>query len=106
MKEKTVRQTSQKRCKATRSSVSVGLFLISGDNIEIKEIGGKEPTEGRSPAKRFPTLREVEQDYIKKVLSHVKHNRKKAAEILGIARVSLWRKMKQHEGALVSCHEE
>lgn len=44
----------------------------------------------------LPTLEEAERDYIQWVLQYTKWNRTKAAEILGIDRVSLWRKIKQY----------
>jgi DNA-binding NtrC family response regulator len=48
----------------------------------------------RRNAERLPTLEEREADYIEWVLKHTNGNRTKAAEILGIDRVSLWRKLK------------
>jgi DNA-binding NtrC family response regulator len=48
----------------------------------------------RRNAERLPTLEEREADYIDWVLKHTNGNRTKAAEILGIDRVSLWRKLK------------
>jgi transcriptional regulator with PAS, ATPase and Fis domain len=42
------------------------------------------------------TLDELEHDYIRRVLEHTGGSRTKAAEILGIDRTSLWRKMKKH----------
>ncbi|MGW8228963.1 MAG: sigma-54-dependent transcriptional regulator [Gammaproteobacteria bacterium] len=48
----------------------------------------------RHNAERLPTLEEREADYIEWVLKHTNGNRTKAAEILGIDRVSLWRKLK------------
>jgi DNA-binding NtrC family response regulator len=48
----------------------------------------------RRNAERLPTLEEREADYIDWVLKHTHGNRTKAAEILGIDRVSLWRKLK------------
>jgi len=44
---------------------------------------------------RMPPLEEQELNYIKWVLEQVGGNKKKAAEILGIDRVSLWRKLKK-----------
>lgn len=44
---------------------------------------------------KFPSLEEREKDYIKFILEHCNQNRTKAAEILGIDRVSLWRKLKK-----------
>ena len=41
------------------------------------------------------TLREVEEDYIQETLARCQHNKTRAAEILGINRVSLHRKLKR-----------
>ena len=43
------------------------------------------------------TLSELEKQHILKVLSNTGGNKTKAAELLGIARVSLWRKLKEYE---------
>lgn len=50
----------------------------------------------RQRSRFLPTLEEAERDYIKWVLEHTGWNRTKASEILGIDRVSLWRKIKQY----------
>jgi DNA-binding protein Fis len=42
------------------------------------------------------TLEENEKEYIDWVLTQVNGNKTKAAEILGIDRVSLWRKLKRY----------
>jgi len=47
---------------------------------------------------KLPTLDEFETNYIRQVLEHTAGNRSQAAEILGIDRVSLWRKIKRIEG--------
>jgi transcriptional regulator with PAS, ATPase and Fis domain len=44
----------------------------------------------------FHTLEEHEKEYVAWVLEQVKGNKTKAAEILGIDRVSLWRKLKRY----------
>jgi transcriptional regulator with PAS, ATPase and Fis domain len=46
---------------------------------------------------RLPTLAEREIDYIRHVLERSGQNRTKAAKILGIDRVSLWRKLKKYQ---------
>jgi DNA-binding NtrC family response regulator len=49
----------------------------------------------RRHGKRFPTLEENELEYIRWVLKQAGGNKTRAAEILGIDRVSLWRKLKR-----------
>jgi len=44
----------------------------------------------------FPTLEENERAYISKVLKQVNDNKTRAAQMLGIDRVSLWRKLKRY----------
>jgi len=50
----------------------------------------------RRPQKDLLTLDENERDYILWVLKEVDDNKTRAAEILGIDRVSLWRKIKRY----------
>ncbi|MBL3528134.1 MAG: sigma-54-dependent Fis family transcriptional regulator [gamma proteobacterium endosymbiont of Lamellibrachia anaximandri] len=50
----------------------------------------------REEAGRLPTLAEREIDYIRYVLKQSGKNRTRAAEVLGIDRVSLWRKLKKY----------
>ncbi len=52
------------------------------------------PTRGTRQA--WPTLEEHEKRYIQDVLEEVEGNKSKAARILGIDRVSLWRKLKRY----------
>lgn len=49
-----------------------------------------------SEEQRLPTLFEREADYIRHVLEYCRGNRTQAAKILGIDRVSLWRKLKKY----------
>ena len=50
----------------------------------------------REEAGRLPTLAEREADYIRLVLERCGQNRTRAAKVLGIDRVSLWRKLKKY----------
>ena len=50
----------------------------------------------REEGGRLPSLAEREADYIRHVLQHSEQNRTQAAKILGIDRVSLWRKLKKY----------
>jgi len=72
-------------------------FIVSGESIEIRPLAGTGLLEGYPPEGRFPTLLELEQEYVQKVLSHVAGNKSRAAQVLGIDRVSLWRKLKKLE---------
>lgn len=51
----------------------------------------------RHQKREFLTLEDNEREYIAWVVKKVNGNKTKAAEILGIDRVSLWRKMKRYE---------
>ena len=51
----------------------------------------------RKKAGRIPTLEEQEMDYISWVLQEAGGNQTLAAQMLGIDRVSLWRKLKRYE---------
>jgi len=72
-------------------------FIVSGEGIEIRPLAGAELLEGYPPEGRFPTLLELEQEYVQRVLAHVAGNKSRAAQVLGIDRVSLWRKLKRQE---------
>ena len=50
----------------------------------------------REEAGRLPSLAEREADYIRYVLDHCEQNKTQAAKVLGIDRVSLWRKLKKY----------
>jgi len=55
-----------------------------------RELGGR--ARSGEPAL---TLEEIERDYIRRVLEHTGGSRSRAAEILGIDRTSLWRRMRK-----------
>ena len=75
--------------------------LRAGGRIDLADLPGEvqgvavaEPTQGETG--RLPTLEEKECEYIKLVLEQTGGNKTRAAEILGIDRVSLWRKVKKY----------
>lgn len=72
-------------------------FIVSGEGIEIRPLAGSGLPEGYPSENRLPTLLEVEQEYVQRVLAHVAGNKSRAAQVLGIDRVSLWRKLKKLE---------
>lgn len=68
--------------------------VIEPHHLE-EDIAGSE-TVAATKQHSWPTLEENEKDYIIRVLDEVEGKRAKAAEILGIDRVSLWRKIKRY----------
>jgi DNA-binding NtrC family response regulator len=73
--------------------------LASGPSIEVSHLPGDFQQPGfqvqRRQKKEFLTLEENEQEYIAWVLKQMNGNKTRAAEVLGIDRVSLWRKLKR-----------
>ena len=78
-----------------------GIAMAQGDTIEmahLPEMLKKADTLDYRPLNgRLPTLEEQEQRYIRRVLEEVKGNQTAAAQILGINRASLWRKLKSRQ---------
>jgi len=79
-----------------------GTAMAQGDTIEVAHLPETfHQAEGFSLGKiegRLPTLDEQEHTYINRVLEEVKGNQTVAAQILGINRASLWRKLKARRG--------
>ncbi|MBN2242957.1 MAG: sigma-54-dependent Fis family transcriptional regulator [Acidobacteria bacterium] len=75
--------------------------LAPGSRIEARDLPSDlrafETVAFRKEKGMMKTLSEIQQDYIQWVLSRVGHNKTHAAKILGIDRVSLYRKLKQQE---------
>ncbi|UCD89803.1 MAG: sigma-54-dependent Fis family transcriptional regulator [Desulfobacterales bacterium] len=73
--------------------------LANGPEITVKElpeyIGNLSIETYRRHNSEVPTLEEQEKNYIKWVLDKCEGNKTKAAKIMGIDRVSLWRKIKR-----------
>nr|MBP9655271.1 sigma-54-dependent Fis family transcriptional regulator [Rhodocyclaceae bacterium] len=81
--------------------VERGVAIAGGDTIEAASL----PDDLRDLAirtfrkkeGRLPSLEEQERDYIRWVLAEAGGNQTLAAQILGIDRVSLWRKLKRYQ---------
>jgi transcriptional regulator with PAS, ATPase and Fis domain len=73
--------------------------LAAGPAIEVAHLPKDFQHPGflvqRRPKKEFLTLEENEQEYITWILKQMNGNKTRAAEVLGIDRVSLWRKLKR-----------
>jgi DNA-binding NtrC family response regulator len=77
-----------------------GVALAEGDAVEKRHLPRNlrelDIRVFRTPGESLPTLEEREADYVRWVLDKTQGNRTKAAQILGIDRVSLWRKIKRY----------
>jgi two-component system response regulator HydG len=75
-----------------------GTAMAQGDKIELahlpEHLKKAETLRFRKIEDHFPTLEEQERKYIHRVLEKVNGNQTAAAQILGINRASLWRKLK------------
>jgi transcriptional regulator with PAS, ATPase and Fis domain len=81
--------------------VERGVAIASGKTIEaaalpddLRELAIRT---FRKKEGRLPSLEEQERDYIQWVLQEAGGNQTLAAQILGIDRVSLWRKLKRYQ---------
>ncbi|AEH44206.1 two component, sigma54 specific, transcriptional regulator, Fis family [Thermodesulfatator indicus DSM 15286] len=77
-----------------------GVALARGEVLDLtclpEELKTLEIHTFRRKDGHYPTLEEHELAYIKWILKETKGNKTKAAKILGIDRVSLWRKLKKY----------
>jgi len=77
-----------------------GIALCQGDTLEPvhlpKDITELEIWTFHGEDDRYPTLEEREKTYILWLLKKVGGNKTRAAELLGIDRISLWRKLKRY----------
>jgi len=76
--------------------VERAVVLATGETIEPEHLPELGVQTFRSPQNAMPSLEDQERAYIEWVLAQTDGNKTKAAEILGIDRVSLWRKLKKY----------
>jgi len=78
-----------------------GVAICGGSTIEVSHLPDVLRDLGtrtfRKKDGKIPSLEEQEKDYIRWVLQEANSNQTLAAQILGIDRVSLWRKLKRYE---------
>ena len=72
------------------------IVLARGETIEIEHLPEMAVQTFRSNKGSIPSLDDQERSYIEWVLDQTDGNKTKAADILGIDRVSLWRKLKKY----------
>ncbi len=75
------------------------IFVEPGTPIRVAHLPAylrqAAPMAPPASAKPYRTLREIEDDYIREILDACDGNRTKAAEILGVSAVTLWRKLRK-----------
>ncbi|OGQ97534.1 MAG: Fis family transcriptional regulator [Deltaproteobacteria bacterium RIFOXYD12_FULL_57_12] len=78
-----------------------GVALATGETLEVdqlpEDLRGMLLQTFRKRDGQFPSLADQEKSYIEWVLSETGDNKTLAAQILGIDRVSLWRKLKKYD---------
>lgn len=72
------------------------VVLTRGETIDVEHLPEMAVHTFRANKEGFPSLESQERAYIEVVLEQTGGNKTKAAEILGIDRVSLWRKLKKY----------
>ena len=77
-----------------------GVALCDGNRLDVEHLPPVlqkyQATALSVELDELPTLEQQEHDYISWVLKQTDGNRTRSAEILGIDRVSLWRKIKKY----------
>jgi DNA-binding NtrC family response regulator len=70
-------------------------IVADGSSIEVADLpeGLRAAAEQRARRDRRPTLREIEDDYIRETLAATKGNKTEAARILGISRKNLYERL-------------
>lgn len=78
-----------------RNVVERGIILAENDLITTKCLPSDiaNATEGNGCCTPLPTLAQREKEYILRVMEYTGHNRTQAAELLGIGRRTLYRKL-------------
>ncbi|MFN2381248.1 MAG: sigma-54-dependent transcriptional regulator [Guyparkeria sp.] len=85
-----------------KNAIERAVALSDSEEIEL-ELAGEEPAPPADHAAAsaidadHPTLDELERRYIEKTLAYAEGNREKTANILGINKSTLWRKLQNYE---------
>jgi DNA-binding NtrC family response regulator len=83
------------------NTIERAVILASGDVLDVKDVAGpRSPSSGAAFATftgdQVPTLDELERAHILKVLELCENQKTKAAQMLGINRTTLWKKLRQY----------
>jgi two-component system response regulator AtoC len=77
-----------------RAMIIVHGRTLRRQHLPARLLKKKKPERSKAPS-RYVTLAEIEKHYIVEVLEALGGNKSKTAEVLGISRAALWRKLKQ-----------
>jgi DNA-binding NtrC family response regulator len=99
-----------------QNAIERAVILTSSTVLDIPDLGGEPVAEGASPTHRvavgapYPfdglSLEEVEQRHIEHVLGQVGGQKSKAAELLGINRTTLWKKLRRYDADAAAAEPE
>jgi two-component system response regulator HydG len=85
------------------NSIERAVALARGDELALEDLpervrrGGSSPALGAEPSEEFVTLEEMERRYILRVMGAVGNSKKLAAQVLGLDRSTLYRKLDRYE---------
>ncbi|MBI5027004.1 MAG: sigma-54-dependent Fis family transcriptional regulator [Nitrospirae bacterium] len=73
------------------------ITLMDGDTIEVSDLPAYILKRGDAKnIRRIPTLKELEKEHILRILKETDGDRNRAAELLGIDKTTLWRKIRRY----------
>jgi DNA-binding NtrC family response regulator len=83
------------------NTIERAVILAAGDVLDASDVAGPRPTTSSATFATFtgdqvPTLDELERAHILKVLELCENQKTKAAQMLGINRTTLWKKLRQY----------
>ena len=82
------------------NTIERAVILATGDVLDVSDVAGPRPAATASFATfsgdHVPTLDELERAHILKVLELCDGQKTKAAQLLGINRTTLWKKLRQY----------
>ena len=83
------------------NTIERAVILASGDVLEVSDVAGPRPAAAAATFATFsgdqvPTLDELERAHILHVLELCENQKTKAAQLLGINRTTLWKKLRQY----------
>jgi len=83
------------------NTIERAVILAAGDVIDVADVAGPRPTTSSAIFPTFtgdtvPTLDELERAHILRVLELCENQKTKAAQLLGINRTTLWKKLRQY----------